>query len=85
MDDCGEPTTGTILTPVYQIRAVAREEAEKAIATHLALCPFATTGVNERLRTVELRFATLVGLLMGSGVLGGIAGAGLSALIQSAR
>lgn len=54
---------------------IAREEANRIILQHLSLCPFAMDKVSERLRSVELSFSKLVGFMLGSGLLGGAAGA----------
>jgi hypothetical protein len=72
---------GSTLPPVNQTILLARQEAERAILQHLTLCPFANLHIEERLRTIELRFAWLIGLMMGSGLIGGIAGAALQRLI----
>jgi len=64
-----------------EIRAVARDEAGRIIVQHLTLCPFATLDIEKRLRSLELRFVTLIGFMLGSGVLGGVAGVGLSKLL----
>ena len=55
------------------IRAVVKE----AMATHAAYCP-----LSERLRLVEIRFASLVSFMAGSGILGGGIGAGLIAIFM---
>jgi hypothetical protein len=73
--------TERILTPNEQTRLVAAQEAERMILQHLKLCPFANLNIEARLRKIELRFATLIGFMLGSGMLGGISGALLSKLI----
>jgi hypothetical protein len=69
------------LTPNEQTRLIAANEAERMILQHLKLCPFANLAIEERLRKIELRFATLLGFMLGSGMLGGISGALFSKLI----
>ena len=64
-----------------ELHLVARDEASKVILQHLALCPFATLNIEVRLRSLEQRFFALVAFMLGSGLLGGLAGAGLSKLI----
>lgn len=68
-------------SPTDNVRLIARDEANKVILEHLALCPFARADVEERLRKVETRLATLIGLMVGSGVLGGATTFALSKLI----
>ena len=63
-------------------RMVARDEANRAILTHLRLCPFAVDKVNERLRVMEMSFSRLVGFMLGSGLLGGIAGSIVAKLMK---
>lgn len=72
---------GRTLPPVSTTRMIARDEAERAIIQHLTLCPFASADVDKRLRSVEVRFGTLIGFMFGSGALGGLAGAGLTKLL----
>ena len=55
------------------IRAIVKE----AMATHAAYCPLA-----DRVRVIELRFASLVSFMAGSGILGGGIGAGLIAIFM---
>jgi hypothetical protein len=69
---------GIRLPPVNQTRAIAAEEAYRAIHKHAQECSFAKEEISKRLRYVEISLARLVGFLIGSGVLGGIAG-GLTA------
>ena len=60
---------------------IARREAEKVILQHLTLCPFAQLGIEERLRTMENRFALLCGAMVGSGLIGGATASMISRLI----
>jgi len=62
----------------YNIRSIAGEEARRTILEHLALCPFAKFDIEERVRTIEKHYAALIGFMVGSGLLGGAAGALLS-------
>ena len=52
-----------------------------AIEEHRQLCPLATDQIPERLRTLETRTATLVGLIVGSSILGGSLTAALAKLL----
>jgi hypothetical protein len=79
-----ERITATDLSDAaYQIKAIAREETRQAIMDHIRLCPFATDQVGTRLRSIEMRFATLIGIMIGSGVLGGMAGGAISHLLTT--
>ena len=64
-----------------ELHMVARDEASKVILQHLSLCPFAQLKIEERLRSLESRFVFLIGTMIGSGLLGGVAGVGLSKLL----
>ena len=52
------------------------EIVDLAVEKHLNRCP-----VRERVARLELKFATLVGCMIGSGLLGGVAGSVLSGLL----
>jgi hypothetical protein len=56
------------------IHQAAAEEARKIVTEHSSQCPFAMLKIEERVRTVEMRFTTLIGFMAGSGLLGGVAG-----------
>ena len=60
------------------VREIAREAATTALAEHQKQCKI--SAVEERVAKVEIRQATLVGFMAGSGVLGGLAGALVSGL-----
>ena len=66
---------------IYTIRAVVAEETRKVIIEHLNLCPFAKFDIESRVRTMEQRWAALIGFMLGSGILGGTAGALLTKLL----
>jgi len=70
------------LTPDQQIRLIVRDETNTLIISHLQLCPFVANKIEERTRTVETALAKLIGFMIGSGLLGGITGAGISTLIK---
>jgi hypothetical protein len=53
---------------------IAREEAWRAIDDHRKSCIFSEEDCAARLRTVEISLGRLVGFMIGSGVLGGVAG-----------
>lgn len=61
--------------PQPQLRLMIKEEVERVILQHLSLCPFSNLKIEERVRTIENRFNLLLGFMVGSGVLGGAAGA----------
>jgi len=48
----------------------------------LQLCPFVKNKIEERTRTLETKLATLLGFMVGSGLLGGVTGAGLTSLLK---
>lgn len=56
------------------IHQASTEDARKIVAEHEASCPFSKLKIEERVRSVEMRFTTLIGFMAGSGVLGGVAG-----------
>jgi hypothetical protein len=64
-----------------EMKIVAKETAAEVIIQHLKLCPFADLQIERRVRTIETRYAALVGFMLGSGILGGTAGALLTKLI----
>lgn len=59
------------------LRQLAREAARAELLIHLQNCPFFATQIQERTRQLEIRFATLVGFMFGSGTIGGMAGAAI--------
>jgi hypothetical protein len=69
-----EHQNGHLLPTSEVLRAIVREECTAAVQAHLAACPLMVTGVEPRLRSVETRLATLIGVALGSGLLGGAAG-----------
>jgi len=64
-----------------QIHLIAREAANAAVIQHLNLCPVIQARVDERLRAVEVSQARLIGFMIGSGLLGGTAGAIVSSFL----
>ena len=72
---------GINLRPGIQTRLIAEAAARQVVIEHLSLCPFAVGKVDERLRNVETSFARLVGFMLGSGLLGGAAGAVVARLM----
>jgi hypothetical protein len=66
-----------------ELHMLARDEASKVILQHLTLCPFAQLRIEERLRSIETNYARLTGFMIGSGLLGGALGAGISKLIST--
>jgi hypothetical protein len=75
MDRSDAEQEGIQLTPVSTTRLIARDEANAAILLHLKLCPLIEQDVARRLRSLELSFWKLTAFMLGSGVLGGAAGA----------
>ena len=67
--------------PNFTTRMIAQDEARKIILQHLDLCPFADLKIEERVRAIETNYARLTGFMVGSGLLGGAVGAGISKLI----
>ena len=71
-----------ILPPQQAVRLVAEAAARQVVIEHIRLCPFAGSKIDERVRGLETSFARLVGFMLGSGLLGGAAGATIAKLIQ---
>jgi hypothetical protein len=69
------------------VKGIAREAAfaaaKEIIEEHRKTCPAATAvgSLEVRLRGLEVRFSTLIGLMIGSGALGGGVSMGLAKLI----
>lgn len=72
---------GVTLSPINTTRLVAEAAARQVIIEHIKLCPFAGSRVEERLRTLESRFALMIGLMLGSGFIGGATAATLAKLV----
>ncbi len=68
--------------PQNTTRLIARDEANQAILSHLSLCPLARENVTARLTALEISYGRLIGFLLGSGILGGLAGGVVSKLIK---
>lgn len=66
-----------------EIKRLARDEFNALIQSHLNWCPFSHLKIEERVRIMENRLGILIGFMMGSGLLGGAAGALLSKLLGS--
>lgn len=75
MDRDDATQEGINLPPLTTTRLVAEAAARQVVIEHIGLCPFAGAKVEERLRTIENSFARLLGFMVGSGLLGGAAGA----------
>jgi hypothetical protein len=75
MDRDDPEQEGTVLPPISATRMIARDEARKVILEHLTLCPFAAEDVAKRVRAIEITLGRLIGFMLGSGALGGLAGA----------
>ncbi len=61
------------------VREVAKEAAREVIEEHTRACPIVEVG--RRVRMLEISFAKLLGFMVGSGLLGGGAGAVAAKLI----
>lgn len=72
---------GIVIPSTFSTRMIAQNEARKIILQHLDLCPFSGLRIEERVRKIETDYARLVGFMVGSGLLGGVAGATISKLI----
>lgn len=72
---------GIQLSPTTTTRLIAEAAARQVVIEHLGLCPFTKDDVNKRLRSMEIRFGTLLGFMVGSGILGGVSGALLTKLL----
>ncbi len=70
------------LTPHEQIKLIVRDETNSLLLAHLRLCPLVANKIEERTRAVETKLAKLIGFMVGSGLLGGLSGAGLAKLIN---
>lgn len=73
---------GITLPPSATTRLIAEAAARQVVIEHLTLCPFAGGKVEERVRYLETSFARLTGFMLGSGLLGGAAGAVASKLLN---
>ena len=73
---------GRTLPPITQTRLIAEAAARQVVIEHISLCPFAGGHIDERVRALETNFARLVGFMLGSGVLGGAAGAAVTQLLR---
>ena len=70
------------LSQVQQIRLLARDEANTLLLSHLNQCPLIISNIETRTRKLETSFAKLSGFMVGSGLLGGLSGAGLSSFFN---
>jgi hypothetical protein len=69
------PDEGIELSPATQIDLIAMRASRLAILEHIKLCPFNIFGIEQRVRSLENRFALLIGYMLGAGLIGGTAGA----------
>lgn len=81
MDRSDSEQEGITLPPVDQIVLLVRNEVAKSINSHLLACPFVSLEIEKRLRNTENKFSLLVGLMIGSGLLGGVTGTVLQRLL----
>lgn len=75
MDRSDAGQEGIQLGPAATTRLVAEAAARQVVIEHIGLCPFVGSHIEERVRTLETSLARLIGLLLGSGILGGATGA----------
>ena len=73
----GELPPGAQIVDARPIVAMIRE----AIKEHRELCPIESEQIPERLRATETRLASLIGLIVGSSILGGSLAAALAKLL----
>lgn len=62
-------------------RLMVRQEIEAALDRHYQRCPMQTSAIENRVRTMETRFAAIVGGMIGSGAIGGTVAAALAKLL----
>ena len=55
------------------LRDLARDEIRQALEQHVAVCP--VREIEQRVRTLEIRFGLLIGFMGGAGFFGGMSGA----------
>lgn len=60
------------------LRLIVRDEVSRLIRHHATLCAFSVDEHPRRLRNVEASYARLTGFMLGSGLLGGTAGAAIA-------
>jgi len=58
-----------------RLRMLIRDETNQLLMAHLKLCPFVGNEVEKRLRNVETKTASIMGIIIGSNLLGVAAGA----------
>lgn len=68
-------------TDERRLRLIIRDETNALLMAHLKLCPFVGNKVEERLRAVEMKSSTIVGLIIGSNVLGAATGATVAKML----
>lgn len=73
---------GITLPPRTTTRLIAEAAARQVVIEHISLCPFMAGKIDERVRTLETGYARLIGFMVGSGALGGAAGAVVSELFK---
>jgi len=81
MDRTDAEQEGLTLNPQTATRLIAEAAARQVVIEHIGLCPFASSKIDERIRSLETSFARLTGFMLGSGILGGAAGAVASKLL----
>lgn len=81
MDRLDPDQEGVTLSPVNSTRLIAEAAARKVVIEHIGLCPFSGMKIEERLRVVETNYARLIGFMVGSGLLGGVAGSVVAKLM----
>jgi hypothetical protein len=68
---------GGSFAPPQTVRELLRQEVE----AHARHCRLSTEQIPERLRQIEIKLATLLGLMLGAGTLGGTVGAAIIKLL----
>lgn len=82
MDRDDADQEGINLPPVTQTRLIAEAAARQVVIEHMRLCAFTGGHIDERVRNLETSLARLIGFMIGSGLLGGAAGAAVAKLMQ---
>ena len=65
---------GINLSPRNTARLIAEAAARQVVIEHISHCPFLADKISDRLRNLEISFGRLIGFMLGSGLLGGVAG-----------
>jgi hypothetical protein len=81
MENAGDPTQGVYLPPANHTTMLAERAAAAMIHQHARDCTFVSLEIERRLRNIEGNLKLFVGLMVGSGLIGGISGTLLQRLL----